>query len=129
MPCFHDLRDDQFAPIAPRERAFIEALVALAPDTLAPLLTQLDNAQTCDDGNGWLVIRDARGEPCKWPEGYPFDVVLNPRYPGPQGCYNIMLWFHDDGHLQAVELLMFENAPLKLDALTEWLQTEATLED
>jgi hypothetical protein len=129
VPCFHDLRDDQFTPIGPRERAFIEALVALAPETLSPVLTQLDNAQTCDDGTGWLVVRNARGEPCKWPEGHPFDVPFDARVPGPQGCLDIMLWFHDDGQLLAVELLMLENAPLKLDELTEWLKTEAMFEE
>jgi hypothetical protein len=124
VPCFHNLRDDQFTPIGPRERAFIEAIVALTPEALAPVLTQLNNARTCDDGTGWLVLRYARGEPCKWPDGYPFDVPIDPRMSGAQGCLSIMLWFHGDGQLHAVELLMLENAPLELEALTTWLVSE-----
>jgi hypothetical protein len=122
MPCFHDLNSDRFTPISSAERAIIEAIVARAPDVLAPILTQLDNARTRDDGNGWLVLRDARGLPCQWPEGEPFDVPPPSQTLGPQGCYSITLWFHDDGQLQAVEFLMLQkNSPLELDGLTSWL--------
>ncbi len=92
---------------------------------LAPVLTQLDDVRTCDDGTGWLILRGARGEPCNWPEGYPFDVVIFGETLGPQGCYNIILWFHGIGQLQAVELLMLENEPLALAALTRWLNAFA----
>ncbi len=120
MPCFHELNDADFAPISARERAFIEAVVARAPEMLSPILTQLDQAVTCDDGNGWLVLRGTRGEPCNWPEGHPFDIVPE-QITGPHGCYCIMLWFHGNGQLQAVEFLLPENKPLQLEALTEWL--------
>ncbi len=123
MPCFHELNTADFTPIGPRERAFIAAVVSRAPDVLSPVLTQLDEATTHDDGTGWLVFRDTRGEPCEWPEGHPFDIVPSDRVEiGPQGCYCIMLWFHGDGQLQAAEFLMLEkNAPLQLEALTAWL--------
>ncbi len=121
MPCFHDLNDADFAPITARERAFIEAVVARAPDMLSPILTQLAGATTNDDGTGWLVFRGTSGEPCNWPEGHPFDIFPSDRNLGPQGCHCIMLWFHGDGQLQAVEFLMLENAPLQLEALTQWL--------
>ena len=124
MPCFRDLSSDRFGPIQPSERAFIQALVSLAPDVLAPVLTQLDDAGTCDDGTGWLVVREARGEPVSWPEGYPFDVVPAAGV-GPQGCYCVMLWFYNDGQLQAIEILMLEDASLQLNALTTWLSGAA----
>ncbi len=68
MPCFHDISSDQFSPIKSSERAFIEAIFGLAPAMLAPVLTQLDGARTCDDATRWLVVRDAPGAPCRWPE-------------------------------------------------------------
>lgn len=124
MPCFDHVSSDSFASITSGERAFIEAIVTRAPEVLAPILTQLDDARVCDDGSGWLIVRDARGAPCSWPEGHPFNIVLpRDQHPRPQGCYDIMLWFHRDGQLQAIELLMLENAPLELHALARWLNT------
>lgn len=123
VPCFHDLSDDKFSPITSRERAFIKAIIALSPDVLAPVLTQLDGARTCDDNTGWLVVRDAHGVPCTWPKGYPFDVpVPLDKGRGPQDCYSIILWFDGDGQLQAIEFLQLEKyGPLELKALTAWL--------
>ena len=121
MPSFHDLKDADFKPIGQPERRFVEAVVARAPDVLSPILTQLAKTTTCDPGNGWLVFRNTDGEPCKWPEGHPFDILPREQYPGPQGCYCIMLLFHANGYLQAIEFLMLENAPLQLEALTSWL--------
>ncbi len=120
MPCFHDVGDNSFAPISQRERRFVEAIVARAPDALSPILTQLDDARACDDGTGWLILRGSRGKPCIWPEGIPFDVVDGGQL-GPQGCYNIMLWFNGEGQLQAVELLTLDTGRLNLEALTAWL--------
>ena len=122
MPCFPKISSERFAPIAESERDLLTAIIELTPEVLAPIRTQLDEARTCDDAMGWLLVRNARGEPCDWRAGYPFEVVAN--WPGPQGCYDILLWFCDAGRLEAVEFLLLENEPLDLKALTAWLKAE-----
>lgn len=127
VPCFRDLSGDKFAPITSLELGFIKAIVAVSPDVLAPILTQLDSARTCDDGEGWLVVRDAHGAPCAWREGYPFDVPLpSVNGSGPQGCYSIIVWFDGAGQLHSIEFLLLEHVlegsgPVELKALTAWL--------
>jgi hypothetical protein len=120
VPCFSDLKDEDFSPIRAAERTLVEAIVARAPDELAPVLTQLNAATTCDPGDGWLVFRGTGGQPCRWPEGRPYDITV-PDGLGPQGCYSIMLWFNREGQLHTIEFLMLENGRLNLEALTMWL--------
>lgn len=121
--------DGQFRAVGPRERRFFEALIALEPTTLSPILTQIGSAKTCDDGNGWLVVRNACGDPCAWAEDVPFDVVPPAVSLGPHGCYSIMLWFNGFGQIRAVELLMLGNETIDLDALSFWLEARAASRD
>ncbi len=124
MPCFANVPESAYHAMSPAQREFVEALIERGPEALIAVRAQLADALVCDDGAGWLIFGGQSGQACQIAAREPvrLNLIAQKAAPGPQGLYCALFWFHDNGMLQAIELLMSENEPLRCADLTAWLR-------